>query len=453
MLLKSVVELNKKMLNNPTYLMLLCLFNCAILLNYNFVVWESLIPSLAIFFTILTLFNPKFWWANIVNVGLSLLFLIRHFPRMANHCNIEVIVEMIILGLLFTKIVFPKFRLSGNLIQQIIRISLITIYFFTGFHKLNTDFFNPCVSCVNGINERIIGNFTGIELKLPENWSYFFQICTIFIEIILPFGLLHFKTRKWAAIILLGFHCWLSFVYFADFSGLASFLIIASIIDFENVNINSKLWNALKIYIFFTVFAVIVNAVCIKKGFSMDEKYFVQGTIFNIGWFVFMLVFFKNYSEKQKCFNKKHLPILAFCFLIINFWALKTYIGLGNSANLTMFSNLLTEKSRSNHLIIDTKKTKIFGFEEDNLLVLKIHDSLKKDSIVGYKIPIIEFKYKTKCWLKRYSTTKLNATVVYKNDTIDIPDLKKSEFNDAKWWYKYINFRKIQPEGANKCYW
>ncbi len=449
----SIYELDQKMVNNPSYLLLLSLFNCALLLNYNFVIWKNTISVLAIFFTIINFINPKFWWATVINFGLSFLVLVRHFPRMANHCNIEMMVQIIIFGIIFIKILLPKIKITSQLIQTIFKISIITIYFFTGFHKLNIDFFNPCVSCVNNINERLIGNFIGVEIKLTENWSYFFQICTVFIEIILPFGLLHFKTRTLAAMVLLFFHFWLSVVWYADFSAFALFLVMGAIVNFDEIAINSKLWTALKIYIFFTVFAVVANAACIANGYSLNEKHFTQGLIFNIGLFIFCLVFFQNYVSKPNNFYKKHIPVLSLIVILISFWGLKAYIGLGNSGNLTMFSNLLTEKNRSNHLIINTKNTKIFDFEEDNLLILKLSDSLVKDSLINFKIPVTEFKYLTSKWAKKYPKMQLNATFVYKSDTILIKNLKKSSFNDPKWWYRYINFRKIQVAGANKCYW
>jgi hypothetical protein len=118
-----------------------------------------------------------------------------------------------------------------------------------------------------------------------------------------------------------------------------------------------------------------------------------------------------------------------------------------------MFSNLLTEKTRSNHLFIDTKKTKLFDFEEDNILILKLHDTLNRVGLKDFKIPKIEFEVLVKEWTKKYQHTPLNAVLVYKSDTIIIPDLKKSRFNQSKWWWKFVVFRKIQPEGANKCYW
>ncbi len=438
---------------NQNFTVLLALFNSAILLNYNMIIWHHPIALLSVFFTFLLLFYPNLWQFYIFNIALSLFSLIRYFPRMANHCNIELVIEIIILILIFLKICVPKFKLSNQFIQYLFRVSLITIYFFSGFHKLNTDFFNPCVSCVNAINERLINNLTGLNIKLPFQFSYLFQCLTIFIEMILPFGLLWHKSRKITAISLLFFHFLLSIVCYADFSGLATFLIIGSIINFDENTNNNKYISAIRIYIFFTIFAVIVNAICLQSGFTLYKRYFYQGILFNIGWLYFIFIFFKNYKEKRSYFNYKHFFFLFILVLIISLWSMKTYIGLGNSGNLTMFSNLLTEENRSNHLIINTKKTKVFHFEEDNIFILKLDDPIKKDSLVGFKIPIIEFKYLSHQLAVKYPTINISCTLVYKNDTLVITDLKKSKFNESKWWYRFINFRKIQPNAPNKCYW
>jgi hypothetical protein len=443
-----------RLLQNQNFTILLSLFNCAILLNYNMIIWQNPIAITSLLITIITLFNTKIWQLYIINICLSSLVLSFSFPRMANHCNMELVIELVILALIGFKICVPKFKFSNQFIQYAFRISLITIYFFTGFHKLNTDFFNPCVSCVNGINERLINNFTGLNFKLPFQLSYSLQCLTIFIEMILPFGLLWHKSRKWTAIGLLFFHFCLSFVCYADFSGLATFLIIGAILNFEENIVNQKLLSGIKVYIFFTIIAVIINAICLKSGFTLYQRYFYQGLFFNLGWLIFIWIFFKYHTEKQNYFNKKHFPLLFSIVLIISLWSMKTYIGLGNSGNLTMFSNLLTEKTRSNHLIINTAKTKIFDFEEDAVLVLKLEDPIKKDSLVGFKIPLIEFKYLTHQLAVKYPKTEVACTLVYKNDTLNISDLKKSKFNDSKWWwYRFVNFRKIQPQGANKCYW
>ena len=434
-------------------MLLLGVFNCAILLNFHLAIWTNTFLIALIFSAVaLTFLSYKLWWATIINIVLSFFVFAIKFPRLANHSNLEFFIEIIILGLLIYKILNPKFKIPANVLSAIFRVSVVTIYFYTGFHKLNTDYFNPCVSCVNGISEYIFKNFTGIRLRLPEQFSYFFAYSSVFIELILPFGLLWHQTRKWTAILLLFFHFYLNFAVYADFSALAAFLILGCVIDFESKSIHKKIIYAFRFYVLFTMLSIFANYIVLKFQLNIQSRGFVHGLVFNIGWFIFFFIYFKNYQSKVLHFDKKPVFLLSFCFLLISLWTLKTYIGLGNAGNFTMFSNLLTEKSRSNHLLIDTKKTKLFDFEEDHILIIKLSDTLRAQKLQNYKLPLIEFKYKTVGWCKKYNY-KLNCTLVYKNDTLNIPDLKNSQFNKKEWWYKYLYFRKIQVEGPNECYW
>jgi hypothetical protein len=441
-------------LSNPNYLVLLAVFNVAILLAFQSMLWKNPVLFVVFFSSVLLSFlNYKFWWATILNVILSFYLLASNFPRQANHANVEFFIEIAILLIILFKIFVPKLKISGNLLSYLFRVFVVTFYFYTGFHKLNTAFFNPCVSCVNEVNEYILGNLIGERFTLSRGLSVFFQYATLCIEMILPFGLLWHRTRKYTAIVLVFFHFYLNFAVYADFSGLAGFLILGCVLDFESNEIKKPVVNALKFYLLFTLIALVIKLVLIKMNIKLYYINFIFGCIFNIGWFIFFCIFFKNYEEKMYPFQKKHLLLVTICIVATSCWTLKTYIGLGNAGNFTMFSNLMTEKSRSNHLIIDTKKTKLFNFEEDNVLILKLHDTLKKGKLENYRLPLIEFKYFSKKWCDRYPKIQINTTIVYKKDTLLIPDLRKTEFVITQWWYRYVFFRKIQPEGANECYW
>ena len=457
MLQKINFQLQKfevKEILNPKYLFFLAFFSLTLLMDYSEIVWiHPILFSIVVFLAVLSTLNFKLWWASISILIINFYFFAFKIPRAPNHTNIEFGISVLIISLVFYKILHKNFKLSPDFFSQIFRICLITIYFYTGFNKLNTDFFNPCVSCVNDVNIATLQNLTGLHYKISDKLSVFFQFATLFIEMILPFGLLFSKSRKWTAIALLFFHFYLSFTVYADFSALASFLILGCVFDFRNGIMDKNTIVKFQWYAFFVFFATFTRM--IFEVYKVDSRYvyFVHGCFFNIGLLIFYVSYFKNYQNNHAKFEKKYFLIYVFCFLLISFWTLKSYVGLGNSANLTMFSNLMTEKSRSNHLLIDTKKTKLFDFEEDNLLILKLNDTLKNNKLENYKLPLTEFKYLVNQWSKQYPGVILNAKIVYKKDTILINDLSKSKFNDKKWWYKYINFRKIQPENPNKCIW
>jgi len=440
-------------IRNEAFLLLLTLFNCALLMNFHDLFWNrQIMVGFLLVSVVVNLISFKIWIATIGSVCISFIFFAIRFPRLANHATIEFFIEICILLLLFCRFFDIKLKIPPKLIGYFFRVAVVTLYFYTGFHKLNTDFFNPCVSCVNEINNYILGNFVGSKIAIPDNISSVLQYATICMEMIVPFGLLFYQTRKGTAILLLLFHFYLNFAVYADFSALAVFLILGSILDFESKKVNKKIIPSLKYYVGFTLLAFIVRQLLIK--YQMNPYYygFIEGSIFNIGWVIFFYTFFKNYESKINPYEKNYTLPLSICFLLISFWTLRAYVGLGNSGNLTMFSNLNTEKERSNHLLINTIYTKIVDFEEDTVLILKLHDTLKKHKLENFRIPISEFCFLSNDWSKRYKI-KLNCILVYKNDTIKIDDLKTSSFAETKWWHKYLYFRKIQPNGPNECRW
>lgn len=447
-------KLENNTISNPHILLLLGVFNVAIVMNFidlwsrNFVAFAGLVLML-----ILTFLNPKLWWTTIINIVIALCISLKNWPRLANHTNIEVVLEVLFLLFFGYKIVCKKATISISDLAKVFRFSLVLMYFFAGFHKLNHDFFNPCVSCVTAINDYALKNLTFNQVSLSNNGFLGLQYATIFVEMILPFGLFSSKYRKTVAAILLLFHSYLSFTVFADFSALAGFLILGCLLDSNGNSNHKKTENAFRVYAFFVLFAVFLKPFLLRYNNQLEQLPFIIGCVFNLGWLVFFGFIWKCYKPQKSLLNKNQIPLLTIIALGISFWTLKTYVGLGNAGNLTMFSNLLTEKNRGNHLLIDTKKTKLFDFEEDNILILKLHDTLKRVELEGYKIPKIEFEVLVKEWSKKYEPTPLNAVLVYKNDTIVVPNLKNSKFNQSKWWWQFLVFRKIQPDGANKCYW
>ncbi|MGK4566043.1 hypothetical protein [Flavobacterium sp. 3HN19-14] len=443
------------LIRNPNYLLLLAVFNAALLMNFHDQVLNRKVITIAVLLMVIfNLINYRLWWAGVVTIFISSYIFTPRFPRIPNHCNIEVLLYPLILGLLYYKLLNRKFSIPPHLVNALFRITLVTVYFYTGFHKLNTAFMDTEVSCVNSINETVVLNFSGVDYEFPHYVSTISQFATLFLEMILPFGLLFHTTRKWTAIIFLAFHFYLSFTVFAAFGAFAAFMILGCLLDFSSFEMKESTVKAFRIYLSFILCGFFTKFCLIRYGANVYTISFINGSIFNIGYAIFFYFIIKNYPQKQiGNIPLRQKWILATVVVLISCWTLKSYIGLGNAANLTMYSNLVTEKSRSNHLFIDTKKTKVFNFEEDNLLVVELPEPLKKHKFEGYKLPLIEFRFLSSQWCEKYHDIKLPCRIVYKNDTIAIDDLHKSEFSKSEWWYKYVYFRKIQPEGANKCYW
>lgn len=422
-------------------------------MNFHKLIYRNpIILCFLVFFLLLTIFNPKKWWATLLNCCILIGLQILAFPRIGNHSTILLFTSLVIWALFSLKFFKPKLKIDSNLISYFFRITVVTIYFYTGFHKLNNDFFNSCVSCVNGINDYNISSIFNTDFKTNEGLSRFFQWGTVLMECIVPFGILHHKIRKYAIILLLLFHSYLAFSVFADFSATALFLLIGCVIPFNQKEFSSKIIHSLKIYLLFILLAIVSYELLKFSSINPVKYRFIQGTIFNIGFLFFIFQFFKNATSERFHFQRNYiLPLISIVF-IISIWTLKTYVGLGNAGNLTMFSNLVTEKSMNNHWLIDTKKTKFFDFEEDNVHIIFINNPFIKENFNNYKLPVAEFRFLVNYWSRKFDKP-IPCTLIYKGKKEHFEDIRKSPFTKTKWWYKHLSFRKIQTSSPNRCRW
>ena len=444
------LSLNK---SNPALLLLLAMFSCSLLLNFGSFHWRHPWVCAVIIAAVgLQLINYKFWWATVISIIAGLTVMLPLFPRLANHANVEFGGSILIL-ILIARNLFSGKGLRPETITQILRWTLILTYFWAGFHKLNSGFFMTEGSCGTHVMQnmpfvsRSFFNLNGIGLRVV-------QVGTIVIEMVLPFGLLFYKTRRFTVLILVLFHSYLSLCNFSNFSAFAGFLLLGSIIDLKSITVDRKLINGVRFYQIFSAASVLASYVISRFGL-LHENFImaVNGVIFNIGWFGLFYIVLSTRQSKSHSVNFSPL-CLAICS-IISLWAVQGYVGLSNTATLTMFSNLVTEKSRSNHYLINTKYTKIWGFEEDYVTIVSLPKSTKwaeKYSNEDYDIPMIHFKYLCNKWVGE-NDGKLSCTFIHHGKSIVVTDLEKSDYSKTEWWYRYLMYRRIPKDGVYSCMW
>jgi hypothetical protein len=387
---------------------------------------------------------------SVIALSCHFLFVAWHFPRIDNHANLEL---LYMLNLVTGYFIFRKKSIDGFLVY--IRSSSIVfafcIYFYAGFHKLNHDFFNPTVSCVNFVNSIFSHVFT-IDDAFVFSITKASQWATLFTELVLPFGLLFYRTRLAAAIGIAIFHVYIALAGLSNFGSFGILLLTVSVVSPQKL---AQLSSAVRKYAIISFVAMFTLYALQKFNIHINKRLFAEGLIFNIGLFLLMYEMYKNNTS----FSKISLDIKRvsfFIFILLTAWTMRAYLGFGNTGNLTMFSNLITEKNRSNHLLINTRFTKLTDWEEDQVYVIEIDSVLQKQNAVlrikGMYIPRNELAY-------RISTAKPNksgnnwAEIIDHRDTIQINDLMQSPYANSKWWYKYVSFRVIQPNGPNRCRW
>ncbi|MCB9202460.1 MAG: hypothetical protein H6604_05375 [Flavobacteriales bacterium] len=387
---------------------------------------------------------------------------------MANNGNLELFLGGGIL-FLFSKKIFLKEKLclTPNEISLIFRWFVMFTYGMAGFHKLNYDFFNLDVSCTHLISQNLISNVLGEEFNFSAVWTSLFIHLTFFFELVVPVGLFFYKTRKISAILLLIFIFSLGLNNVANFTAYGVVIIIGSVLDFNSLNTNTKIYNASRVLLFFALVGILVNLTWIAlfpypKSITrvMTFPNLAGCLIFSAGLSYFILQFIKHLKVTKQKINQSFSYKIVLPVVFLWCFGFQAYIGLSNTGNLTMFSNLITEKSRNNHLLIDTKKTKIFDFEEDNIEIFhssieiqrEFYDKYFQGRYTEYLYPMIEVKKNIKQALSR-TDKKLFIYFKYNGKYYYIKDVKNSPLNNSKWWHRYVFLRGIQKERPNRCQW
>ena len=146
----------------------------------------------------------------------TIYFLLLHFPEVANHvnflihCNITMIAVMV-----YTFIRHRNFRDDAYFenIQPLLQLSLISVYFLAGFHKFNTDFFNPEVSCAGAmLNGLLWLVYTSNILGIPTAIVIATILLVVFWQLVKQSRLSLPQIKSTKLLIVLGFGLTLGFI-------------------------------------------------------------------------------------------------------------------------------------------------------------------------------------------------------------------------------------------------
>ncbi len=140
--------------------------------------------------------------------------------------------------------------------------------------------------------------------------------------------------------------------------------------------------------------------------------------------------------------------------VLVLIWGGFPYL-FGAQSSLTMFSNLVTESERQNHLLINTDHTKIWDFEDDLVYVDNILTDVRPPSrydLQGYYIPRSEFSYIASISNKD-PQYRQSIEIKYQGRDELIKDLAQFEYALRPLSSYLFTFRQIDPYGVAKCRW
>ncbi len=97
-------------------------------------------------------------------------------------------------------------------------LTLLVVYAFTVFHKLNTAFFDPANSCAGTQLSRIAGLFGQGRVQFPAMVVQASAVGTVVVEVAILVCLALPRLRRWGLVLGVGFHSLLALASFYDFS-------------------------------------------------------------------------------------------------------------------------------------------------------------------------------------------------------------------------------------------
>jgi hypothetical protein len=295
--------------------------------------------------------------------------------------------------------------------RVVARALLAVMYFFGIFHKINTDFFNPAVSCAVALYDPLAsgfglaGNPIGHQIAI---WS------TFIIESITMVAL------YWKRFFAVGLICGLMFHFvipistyswYMDFSSLVLALYMLSIprevaaAFYERVaNIfraSRRRFGALGLFLPFagiaTVALVTVGVLAVRAQ-HLGMLFQLYNSIWVLFWAIYggiamvlLTAVALDYLPWRGATVARQ-PLWVYAFPLVLFLScLSPYIGLKTESSIAMFSNLHTEGGQTNHLLFD-KPPYLFDYQKDVVEIVATSSpalqptAAQRDSMVWFQL-------------------------------------------------------------------
>lgn len=329
-------------------------------------------------FVVLLLVFPQRLWAIAAFALAHGTLLALDLPSAANHSVLGLLVDgLLLVGCAQAASADPasRSRLFWSALRGPVRATTAVVYFFAVFHKLNSSFFDPEVSCATSQMAKIF-ELHGLEALRPSTQALSFNIyLTLAAEAAVLVLLLWPRTTHLGALVGLLFHTGLAWASFFDFAT----VVFAMYLFFFSWDFLEARMRAIPRWagpLFFGSFAALAATSFFFHGFRGNPTV-VEGRSVSLQadsliclfwmamvWPLLLPLFLRpaewrgdpRWSGARLAWT---IPALA----LVN--GATSYLGLKTVANYSMFSNLRTEGGRTNHLILPAGLFAVAGYQDD----------------------------------------------------------------------------------------
>lgn len=338
------------------------------------------------------------------------------------------------------------------------RALLIVMYIYGIFHKINTDFLNPEISCA-------------VELlyKMPlpaevAGWlsvRYMAIYGALIVEGVIIFLLLSRRFRYYGILSGMVFHALLAtsaYAFYPTFSMLSIalhtlFLPARTLLNFKQTSAGEWFFdpaNNWKIYTYLIAWLVIQFAAGLHAGYGAAV---LPWLMLIAPFFVFVILGYDHNSLPEppsKLLKPGSWPVALIAALFI-FNGLTPFLGLKTRQSINMFANLHLEDGRSNHLVFN-KAPGPFGYLEDIVFLRKVSgdadlQTYHRDGygVVYYELLNILEKH------RRVTVSYLRDGTLYEDVNYASLEQEAKRYLHPRWFRKWFHFAPVSMEQPKRC--
>lgn len=441
------------------------LYTASLAIHYTKRWNEPEIAALAMACLVLCIFTrEKLLWASMISL-VVIYAEITGFPRIANHATLMLFVSLAFcLSLVLCGVLNQPFPIK--LFKNGLRGTAVVLYFFVGFHKINTGFLDPEYSCATWFHSRIETEVLNGAYQIPQfviTWS---PIYVIVAELLVAALLIFQRTWLLALVLALPIHLYVSLSGFTDFSSFMHAFMILFLPNWFWRELEEVRWKRKLVTRSITLYGLGVLTYSVFSVFALNVWYLnywdaelAKGIMLNLLVLEFCLVVVliwrtSRSRENTKLFWPDWYSWHCVPIVLIFFWGSLPYL-FGSQGSLTMFSNLVTEQHRANHLIIDPAWTKIVDFEQDLVFVRGFDSDIRISSrgdLQGYLLPDLEWRWSV-YRAAQNTNIPIGVTIEVDGQRRHLEDVVRSEYSIPHPMSHLLSFRKIDPIGIAKCRW
>lgn len=385
-------------------------------------------------------------WPALAVLGVALTWF--ELPTLPSHWVLGGLVSLAIAAAAATKNPTEWFERTARLL-------LLSFYAFAAFAKLNTGFLDPAVSCAV-----LYTNQTLESLHLPTvsptgPLAVPVALGTIAIELSVPVLLLRRRTRTAGAVLGMAFHMLVSLdlgQHFYDFTSvlLALFVLFLPTATRADVAVRLRVDPLFAKALAAAAAAVLVLTHLPGGGFESVGRFgaFVLWLPF-CAWFAAALVgalrATRPAGRKGAAVAFRPPGVVAAALVLVTLLnGLAPYLELKTASAFNMYSNLVTENGRSNHLVI-RRAVPLTDGNKDPIEVLATKDpGLSAYARSGFRPTEDRFFH--------YLAEHPEVTVTYRQSGVEHTVTgAEAGRRMSLWAYKFVAFRALAPDGPPAC--